>query len=311
MAGGKRVGSGRKKLDRSAKKVRMLLNFDPTVAEWVRDKADNQYSKFVNNILKDTIDLEPKAKIITLVNQAGGVAKTTMTMNIGYQLAKLGHRVLLIDLDPQASLTDFMGLESYNLEQTVGDSLLDENIDLIIHPDLHSMDLSPSNLDLSATEFKLVAAIGREMRLKSVLKKHLSNYDFILIDCPPNLGILSAIGLTAATHVLVPVETQYKAYQGVDNLLFTIDTIRTQVNPGLKIAGFIPTRHANTKQNIAILAALHENLSEIAPIYEPVPRATAFADASMAHVPLGIFARSHPAVAILESIAKSLEELNV
>jgi chromosome partitioning protein len=309
MPGGKRDGSGRKKLPESEKKVKMLLSFEPVVEKWIRYKAPENHSQFVNNIMKNTM-VASTTKIIALVNQAGGVAKTTMTMNIGYQLAKLGHRVLLVDLDPQATLTDFMGLESHSLEQTVGDSLLDESVELAIHSGLHGMDLSPCNLDLSVAEFKLVAAIGREMRLKSILKKHLSSYDYILIDCPPNLGILSAIGLTAATHVLVPVQTQYKAYLGVDNLLSTIDTIRTQVNSELQIAGFIPTLHSNTTQNASILEALRTNLSAIAPICEPVNRATAFADASMAHLPLALFDAKHPAVTVLESIAKLLETLN-
>ncbi len=316
--GGKREGSGKKKLDPSQKKIRMLINLDPAIAKWVRDNAQSRYSQFINNNLKYMHDLTEKelsqqkspSKIIAFVNQAGGVAKTTMTMNLGYQLAQLGHRILLVDLDPQAALTDFMGLEPYDLKQTVGDSLLDDSIDLAIHKDLHGMDLAPCNLSLSTTEFKLVAAIGREMRLKNVLKKHLFDYDFILIDCPPNLGILSAIGLTAATHVVVPTQTNWKSYRGVSDLLETIDTIRTQVNPDLKIAGFVPTIYsANTSHDLAILEATKENLGKVAPIFETVPRATAFAGASMAHLPLALFSRSHPALKSLKSIAKSLESV--
>jgi chromosome partitioning protein len=309
--GGKREGAGKKKLDLAEHKVKMLLNLDPAIARWVKANGQLSYSQFVNNNLKNMRDLESQAKVIALVNQAGGVAKTTMTMNLGYQLAKLNHRVLLVDLDPQASLTDFMGLESYNLTQTIADSLLDENVDLAIHRNLHSMDLIPCNLNLSAAEFQLVSAMARELRLKVVLEKLRSNYDFILIDCPPNMGILNVMALTAATHVLVPVETQYKAYQGVDYLLDTIRKVKIQINPSLKIAGFLPTLHSKTKQNTDILAALHSNLTEIAPVFAYIPRATAFADASMHHQPLAVFARSHPAVTILESIARSLEKLDV
>lgn len=314
--GGKREGAGKKKVDPTLKKVRRLVNFDPAVDRWIRDSAPHSnYSQFINNNLKYMQDRtqaevsQRKSKIVAFVNQAGGVAKTTMTMNIGYQLAQLGHRILLIDLDPQAALTDFMGLEPYDLKQTVGDSLLDESIDLAIHRNLHGMDLAPCNLSLSTTEFKLVAAIGREMRLKNVLKKQLPDYDFILIDCPPNLGILSALGLTAATHVVIPTQTNWKSYRGVGDLLETIDTIRTQVNLDLKIAGFIPTIYSNTSHDLAILEATKENLAKIAPIFETVPRATAFAGASMAHQPLALFSRSHPALKSLNSIAKSLEQL--
>lgn len=177
------------------------------------------------------------SKIIAVFNQAGGVAKTTLTMNLGYQLAQRGHRVLLIDLDPQASLTTFMGLESYDLEHIIADALLDEEGELPIHRDLHGMDLVPANLNLSAVEIQLASVMAREIRLKQALESVRLNYDYIAIDCPPSLGVLSILGLTAATHVLVPV----KAFKGVELLLDTIAKVRKRVNPTLEIAGFIPT----------------------------------------------------------------------
>jgi chromosome partitioning protein len=310
--GGQREGAGRKKINPTDRKVKVHLNVDPKVREWIIDSSNSEISnsQFVNEKLKFIMQLESNPKIIAVVNQAGGVSKTTMTMNIGYHLAKRHHRVLLVDLDPQASLTDFMGLESYDLEHTIAESLLDEDISLVIHSNLHSMDLAPCNLDLSAAEFQLATAMAREMRLKYVLDKHLANYDFILIDCPPNLGVLSLIALSAATHVLVPIQTQYKTYRAISYLLETIRKVRGHINPNLKIAGFIPTLHAKTNQNLLILEGLTEQLAQIAPLFPPIPRATAFADASMAHKPLAVFDRSHLAVAILDSIAQSLEKLD-
>jgi chromosome partitioning protein len=317
--GGKREGAGKIPLDPTLKKSRIGIVLDRKIVEWLRAKSN--YSKFVNNTLKQMMIADSstdttnhainteKAKIIALVNQAGGVAKTTLTMNLGYQLAKLQCRVLLVDLDPQASLTTFMGLESYDLPQTITHSLLNDDVGLKIYPNIHGMDLVPSNLDLSAAEFHLMNSLAREMKLKVILARYQQNYDFILIDCPPNMGILSTLALTAASHLLIPVQTHYKAFKGVEALLDTVRKIKNQVNPSLKIAGFIPTLHSNTNQDASILAALKDNLSAIAPILSPIPRATAFADASMAHKPLALHQRSHPAVLTLGEIADSLKEL--
>ena len=252
------------------------------------------------------------SKIIAVFNQAGGVAKTTLTMNLGYQLAQRGHRVLLVDIDPQASLTTFMGLESYDLEHIIADVLLDEDLLLepAIHHNLHGMDLVPANLNLSAVELQLASVMAREIRLKQALVTAQSNYDFILIDCPPSLGILSILGLTAATHVLVPVQTHFKAFKGVELLLDTVKKVRKRVNPDLAIAGFIPTLYSNASQDRQILTALQTQVSTLATVFPPIPRATAFADAAMSLQPLAVYNRSHPAVAILETIAEGLEELH-
>lgn len=132
------------------------------------------------------------AKIISIFNQAGGVAKTTLTQNLGYHLARRNHRVLLVDLDPQASLTIFMGLDIDGLEQTLYDALVDEE-PLYIEENLMGMDLAPTNLTLSVAETALVNADLREFRLKSAIEPIEEHYDFILIDCPPSLGLLSYI----------------------------------------------------------------------------------------------------------------------
>jgi chromosome partitioning protein len=251
------------------------------------------------------------AKTIAFFNQAGGVAKTSLTMNIGYQLAQHGKRVLLVDIDPQASLTIFMGLESHELESIIADRLLDEDAPLPIHRGLHGMDLVPANLDLSAVEIQLVSVMAREVRLQQALASEQDNYDFILIDCPPSLGILSILALTAATHVLVPVQTHFKAFKGVELLLDTIGKVKKRINPTLAIAGFVPTLYTNASQDRQILEALQEQVSPLATVFPPIPRATAFADAAMSLQPLALYSPRHPAVAILDTIAHSLETLHV
>lgn len=247
-------------------------------------------------------------RTIALFNQAGGVAKTTLTMNLGYQLSQHKQRVLLIDMDPQGSLTTFMGLEPYDLDATIADSLL-KDAALPIHSNLHGLDLVPANITLSGAEFQLASAIAREWKLKRALDKAANAYDFILIDCPPTLGILSILSLVAATHVLIPIQTHYKAYKGADLLLDTVRQIKDQVNPDLKIAGIIPTMLANTGQDKAILEAVQTQMANIAPIYPAVPRAIAFADASMSRQPLAVYDPKHPVLKVLDAIATQLEAL--
>lgn len=246
------------------------------------------------------------SKIIAVFNQAGGVAKTTLTMNLGYCLSQRQHKVLLVDMDPQASLTSFMGLEPYDLDVTIADSILEEQ-PLPIRQNIHGMDLIPSNITLSKAEFQLASAIAREWKLKRVLSSVANSYDFILIDCPPTLGILSILSLVAATHVLIPLQTHYKAYKGVDLLLDTVHQIRSQVNPELQIGGIVPTMFAHTGQDKIILDAVQQQLGEHTPIFPSLPRAIAFADASMAHQPLAVYDPRHNAVQVLELITDQLE----
>lgn len=248
-------------------------------------------------------------KVIAIFNQAGGVCKTTVAMNLGYHLARRGHRVLLIDVDPQASLTTFMGLEPHELEQTIANAILEEDSPLPIHQSLHNMDLAPANITLSAAELQLASVMARELRLKESLASENSNYDYILIDCPPSLGVLSILALTASTHVLIPIQTHFKAFKGTELLLDTIKKVRKHLNRNLEIAGIVPTIFNNASQDKAILEALREQLSPIATVYSPIPRATAFADAAMARQPLAVYAPKHPSVAILDEIAKGMEDL--
>lgn len=248
-------------------------------------------------------------QVITIYNQSGGVMKTSLTMNLGYHLAQHNRKVLLIDMDPQASLTVFMGLEPADLEQTVAESILND-VPLAIHSGIHGMDLLPSNIMLSAAEMQLTSVMAREWRLKRVLEPIFDHYDFILIDSPPSLGILSVLSLVASNYVLVPIQTQYKSYKGTELLLDSVRQVQDYVNPELKIAGIVPTIYAaSNAQDKAILGAIQEQLAKITQIHPPIPRATAFADASMEHQPLALHSPSHAAVKVLESIANSMEKL--
>lgn len=192
-------------------------------------------------ILRSVTGGEKLTKVISLFNQAGGVGKSTTTQNLGYHLCVRNHRVLLVDIDPQASLTTFMGLEPAELEKTIYDALVSEADEPIpIHRNLHGMDLTPANILLANAELELIFAELREFRLKEVLASLLDNYDFILIDCPPSLGILSQRRLVASNHVLVPIQCQFKALKGTDSLLKTLALWQRKLNRDLKKRGVFP-----------------------------------------------------------------------
>ncbi|WP_341531690.1 ParA family protein (plasmid) [Nostoc sp. UHCC 0302] len=253
-----------------------------------------------------------KTLIIALFNQSGGVAKTTLTQNLGYHLALKKRRVLLVDMDPQASLTTFMGFEPDELDQTIQQAIVD-NKPLPIHPELiHGLALVPADINLAACEMQLASAIAREYRLKNALVTVQEKYDFILIDCPPSLGLLSIISLTAATHILVPIQCQFKSFKGTELLLSTVAQVRGHTNPRLQIAGFVPTMFdSRTAQESRTVKAVQEQLSDIATVYPPIPKTIAFADASERRVPLTLFDKNHPAVSVLKKIANSLDKLEL
>lgn len=254
-------------------------------------------------------------KVIALFNQAGGVGKSTTTQNLGYHLSLRRHRVLVVDLDPQASLTSFMGLEPADLKETIYSALVpvEDEVDkpLPIHKNLHGMDLAPSNLLLANAEQELIFAEQREFRLKDLLSPQLNDYDFILVDCPPSLGILSQISLVASTHVLVPVQCQYKALLGTESLLKTVYKVKKRLNPDLMFAGFLPTLYsASNSLDRRTLQIIQEQLASVGPILPTIPRATALAEATEYAMPLALCPKKNPEILqIFDRIAEVVESL--
>jgi len=182
-------------------------------------------------------------KIIAICNQKGGVGKTTTSINLATYLAMSGKKVMLIDLDPQANATSGTGINKHDIKKSTYHILLEESglPEIIQKTSIDNLTLAPSNLDLTGAEVELVGALGREYRLKRALQKEKENFDFFIIDSPPSLGLLTINGLCAADSVIVPVQCEYYALEGLTQLHNTIRLVKENLNPSLVIEGVLLT----------------------------------------------------------------------
>ncbi len=192
------------------------------------------------------LDRHGPARIVALCNQKGGVGKTTSTINLGAALAEFGRRVLLIDFDPQGALSVGLGVQPHQLDRTAYNLLMERGVnvdDILLKTSVPGMDLLPSNIDLSAAEVQLVGEVAREQTLARVITPIIDDYDFVLIDCQPSLGLLTVNALTAADEVIVPLECEFFSLRGVALLIDTIEKVRERLNPRLKLAGILATMY--------------------------------------------------------------------
>lgn len=192
-----------------------------------------------------TPPVHPLPRVIALANQKGGVGKTTTTVNLGAALAEMGLRTLIIDLDPQGNASTGLGIENRGLEHSMYHVLMhEEPLENVVEPtDVRNLFVAPASLDLAGAEIELVPAFSREQRLKRAIEAVRDDYDYVLIDCPPSLGLLTVNGLAAASEVLVPIQCEYYALEGLSQLLRTVDMVRTHLNPGLAVSAILLTMY--------------------------------------------------------------------
>ncbi|HLS24810.1 MAG TPA: ParA family protein [Beutenbergiaceae bacterium] len=249
------------------------------------------------------------ARIIAMCNQKGGVGKTTTTINLGAALAEYGRKVLLVDLDPQGAASAGLGLNAHELDQTIYTTLMAEQPDItqIIHrTEVPGLDLVPANIDLSAAEVQLVNEVAREQALARVLRPVTDEYDVILVDCQPSLGLLTVNALTAAHGVIIPLETEFFALRGVALLVETIEKVRDRLNPRLTIDGILATMYdSRTLHSREVLARVQEAFGDQV-FHTVITRTVKFPDASVATEPITSYAPNHAGAYNYRKLAREL-----
>ena len=232
------------------------------------------------------------ARTVAVCNQKGGVGKTTTTINLGAALAEQGRRVLLVDFDPQGALSVGLGIQPHDIDATIYNLLMQSGVtadDVLYKTGINGMDLLPSNIDLSGAEVQLVHEVGREYVLGGVLEPLLPEYDVVMIDCQPSLGLLTINALACADGVVIPLECEYFAMRGVALLMETIDKVSRRLNPKLTIDGLLATMYdSRTLHTREVLASIVNGFGDKV-FHTVINRTVRFPDATVAGEPITSF----------------------
>jgi chromosome partitioning protein len=251
------------------------------------------------------------ARVLAMCNQKGGVGKTTSTINLGAALAELGRRVLLVDFDPQGALSVGLGVNPLQLDRTVYNLLMERDCtvdDVLLKTSVAGMDLLPSNIDLSGAEVQLVHEVGREFVLGRCLEPVLPDYDIVLIDCQPSLGLLTVNALACSQGVIVPLECEYFAMRGVALLMETIDKVSTRLNPKLVMDGLLATMYdSRTLHSREVLAGVVEGFGDKV-FHTVISRTVRFPDATVAGEPITRFDPASTGAGSYRELAKEVLE---
>ena len=227
-------------------------------------------------------------RIIAIANQKGGVGKTTTAINLSASLAEKGRKVLAIDMDPQGNMSSGLGLDKDSIDKTIYDMIIGENDieEVIDRGTIENLDILPSNVDLSAVEIELIDVDNKEFVVKDAIQKVKDNYDFIIIDCPPSLSLLTINAMTTADSVLVPIQCEYYALEGLSQLIHTINLVQERLNADLQIEGIVFTMYdARTNLSLQVVENVKNNLNTT--IYKTIiPRSVRLAEAPSHGLPI-------------------------
>ena len=249
-------------------------------------------------------------RIIAIANQKGGVGKTTTAINLSACLAEKGQKVLAIDMDPQGNMSSGLGLDKDSIDKTIYDMIIGESDveEVINHGTIDNLDILPSNVDLSAVEIELIDVDNKEFVVKDAIQKIRDNYDYIIIDCPPSLSLLTINAMTTADSVLVPIQCEYYALEGLSQLIHTVELVKERLNSTLEIEGVVFTMYdARTNLSLQVVENVKDNLQQN--IYKTIiPRNIRLAEAPSYGTPINQY---DPKSAGAESYMRLAEEVIV
>jgi chromosome partitioning protein len=248
------------------------------------------------------------ARIIAMCNQKGGVGKTTSSINIGGALSQYGRRVLIVDFDPQGAASAGLGINANAIESTIYQALFDPSIDVhdvVHHTEFENLDVIPANIDLSAAEVQLVTEVGREQVLAGVLAGVRDEYDVIIIDCQPSLGLLTVNALAAADGVVIPVAAEFFALRGVALLMQSIEKVRSRINTKLEIYGVLVTMYTATLHCEEVAQRIHEAFEDKV-FHTVISRSIKLPDSNVAAAPITVYLPNHKTAKEYRQTAREL-----
>ena len=248
------------------------------------------------------------ARVIAMCNQKGGVGKTTSSINIAGALCLYGRRVLIVDFDPQGAATVGLGINANSVDNTIYTAMFDSSLDVhevVRHTRFDGLDIIPANIDLSAAEIQLVTEVGREQALAATIRPLRQEYDVIIIDCQPSLGLLTVNALTAADGVIIPVAAEFFALRGVALLMQSIEKVRSRINPDLQIYGVLVTMYTKTLHSDEVLQRIYEAFKGKV-LHSIISRSIKLPDATVAGEPITMFAPEHKTAKEYREVAREL-----
>lgn len=284
------------------------------VAESVAESVAEPVMGPTGRPLPDLPEATPKlthgpARVLSMCNQKGGVGKTTSTINLGAALAEAGRKVLLVDFDPQGALSVGLGFNPHEMDLTVYNLLTSREVsvgEVLVSTNVENLDLLPSNIDLSAAEVQLVNEVAREQILKAALAPIIKDYDYVIIDCQPSLGLLTVNALTASQGVVIPLECEFFALRGVALLMDTIDKVRERLNPELELEGILATMYdARTLHSREVLSRVVGAFGDRV-FHTVISRTIKFPETTVAGEPITSYATSSGGAEAYRRLAREL-----